>query len=169
MKQLTVFRILTFILVPLAVLFGVMDLLMLLASLGNPAILLAVFVVTSFVIYTFASLRFLSRVIDTGRPATHSLRDWVRVNAYVASFMAIMMLMNAFTIFFMSDIALREYVQKFLDSQAGNPAHISEGMFISIMKACAWFFLFVGLILISHIRINFRLLRQYAGLFRDGE
>ena len=99
-KQLTVFRILTFILLPIASLFGVMDLMILPSALANPAILLIVFVLAAFVIYTFTSLRFLTKGIDIGRPCKPSLRDWIRVNAFASSFMGIMFLMNALSVFF---------------------------------------------------------------------
>ena len=167
MKQLTVFRILTFILLPIASLFGVMDLMILPSALANPAILLIVFVLAAFVIYTFTSLRFLTKGIDIGRPCKPSLRDWIRVNAFASSFMGIMFLMNALSVFFASDLQLRQILGQFLDTQPNVPPMLNLELFLKIMKLAAWFMLFISIVLMVHIFLNFRLLKLYRYLFEE--
>jgi hypothetical protein len=117
MKQLTIFRVLTFILLPIAAVFGFMDLLFLLSALANPALFLIVFILGAFVIYTFVSLQFLTRGIDSGRQCKPGLRDWIRVNAFVSLFMGVMFLFNALSIFFTNEITLRQYVSQFMQTQ----------------------------------------------------
>jgi hypothetical protein len=169
MKQLTIFRIFSFILVPIAALFGIMALLMLLTALANPSLLLIVFIMAAFVIYTFTSLSFLTRGIDTGRPLKPGLRDWIRVNAYVAGFMGIMCLMNVVSLLFMSESDLREFVSKAIAAQPNVPPGLNENLFMTVMKIAAWFLGFVSIILLVHIRINFRLMKLYHHLFRERE
>ncbi len=167
MNQLTLFRILTFILLPLASIFGVIDFLMLATALANPAMLLPVFILAAFVIYTFASLRFLTKSIDINKPCKPSLRDWIRVNAFVSAFMGIMLLLNTLTIFFMSDIMLRQALTEILEKQVNVPPMLNIELFIKIMKLAAWFMLFVSVILLTHIILNFRLMKLYKHLFQE--
>jgi hypothetical protein len=168
MKQLTLFRILTFILVPFAALFGFMDLLFLLSALANPALLLMVFVLAAFVIYVFASLKFLNRGIDANRPCAPSLRDWIRVNAYVSLFMGGLFFLNGTSILFMSDSNLNQFIHQFLETQPNIPAMLTPAFFLTILKTMAWFMLVVSVFLLTHIIIGFRLLKLYAYLFDTG-
>lgn len=165
MKQLTIFRILTFILVPFAAVFGFMDIFLILGALANPGFLLIGFILAAFVIYTFVSLRFLTKGIDPGRRVAHKLRDWIRVNAFVSSFMGIMFILNALSIFFMSDLSLRQALKQFLETQPNAPTMLSLDMFLTLMKGMAFFMFFLGVVLVIHIQINFRLLKKYAHLF----
>lgn len=165
MKQLTIFRILTFILLPIAAMFGFMDVLFILSSFANPSLLLVAFILAGFVIYTFASLKFLSKSLDTGRPSPPSLRDWIRVNAFVSLFMGIMFLLNAVSVFFTSDITLRQYLSHFLETQPNVPTMLNLELFLTIMKMVAYFMLFLSVVLLVHIRLNFLLMKKYANLF----
>lgn len=166
MKQLTIFRILTFTLLPIAVMFGFIDVLALFTALANPAIFLIVFIFTSFVIYTVVSLRFLTKSLDTGRPCKPSLRDWIRVNAFVSLFMGIMFLLNALSILFASDITLRQYIAQFRETQPNIPSILTPELFLTIMKGMGYFMFVISVILLAHILLNFRIMKQYASLFK---
>lgn len=167
MKQLTIFRILTFILLPIAAMFGFLDVLLLVGALGNPAFLLIVFVLAAFVIYTFTSMQFLTKGIDTGRPLKQSLRDWIRVNAFVSSFMGIMFLMNALSMFFTNEVTLRQYLTQVLEAQVNVPPMLNIELFLRIMKLAAYFMFFLSIILLAHIFVNFRMMKQYRHLFQE--
>jgi hypothetical protein len=167
MKQLTIFRILTFILLPFAAMFGFMDILFLLSALVNPALLLIVFILGAFVIYTFVSLQFLTRGIDTGLACKPGLRDWIRVNAFVSLFLGVMFLLNALSIFFTNDITLRQYVSQFMQAQPNIPAMLNVELFMTIMKGMAYFMFFLSIILLAHIQINFKLMKKYAHLLSE--
>lgn len=165
MKQLTVFRILTFILVPFAAFFALMDILIILASLSNPGFLLFAFIISSFVIYCFVSLKFLTKSIDIEKPCSASLRDWIRVNAFVSLFMGTMFVLNALSIFYTSDTDLKQYLSHFLETQPNVPSVLNPELFLTMMKAVAYFILFLGIVLIVHIRLNFRLMKKFGYLF----
>ena len=165
MKQLTIFRILTFILLPIAAMFGFLDILVIVSALANPALLFVAFVMAAFVIYTFVSLNFLTKGIDTGRPCKPSLRDWIRVNAFASLFMGIMFLLNSVSIFVTSDLILRQYLSQFLETVPNKPAMLNIELFMTIMKAVAYFMFFLSIALLSHILLNFRIMKQYRYLF----
>jgi len=167
MKSLTIYRILTFLLVPVAVLFGFMDLMILVSALANPALLIFVFMFGCFVIYIFSSLKFFSKGIEPGRPVKSSLRDWIRVNAFVSGFMGSIFLLNAFSIFLMSDITLRQVITQFTENQPNVPANLSPELFLQMMKFFAWFISIVSIVLLIQIRMTFRLLKQYKHLFSE--
>ena len=167
MKQLTLFRILTFILVPVSAMFGFMDLALLASALANPAFLIFVFVLSSFVIYTFTSFQFLTKGIDPGKPCKPALREWIRVNAFVSSFMGILFLLNAVSVFFTNDITLKVYLAKVLETQANVPPMLNIELFVKVMKLAAWFMFFISIILLVHIFLNFRIMKQYRYLFEE--
>jgi hypothetical protein len=166
MQSLTIYRILTFILVPVAVLFGFMDLFLVLTALSNPALLLFAFLFACLVIYIFSSLRFLSLGIDTGRPCKHSLRDWIRVNAFVSAIIGSIFMLNALTVFFSSDITLRQVLSTLGERQPNTPSMNTE-MLLRMMKIFAYFIFFISVILFIHLRMTFRLLKQYNHLFTE--
>lgn len=169
MKALTIFRILTFVLLPIAALFGVIDFFMLFSALANPAMLFVVFIMAGFVIYTFASLRFLTKGIDLNKPCKPGLKDWIKVNGYVSIFLGVSFLMNALTVFFSSEASLRQILKQFLETQPNVPAMLTPELFIYMMKIAAYFLLFVSVVVLAHIPINFRLLKQYAYLFEESK
>lgn len=168
MNQLTIFRVLTFVLIPIAAIFGFIDILFILSALANPTFLLFAFILAAFVIYTFSSLKFLTKGIDINSPCKPSLRDWIRVNAYVSTFMGVMFLMNALSIFFTNDITLRQYLSRFLETQPNVPAILTFDLFLTIMKGMAWFMFVLSVALLTHIQLNFRLLKKYRFLFEAG-
>jgi hypothetical protein len=169
MKQLTVFRVLTFILIPLAALFGFMDIFILLASLANPSFLLFAIAFAGFVAYTIVSMQFLIRGIDNNRRCKPSLRTWIKRTAYISLGMGFFFLLNAVSVFFTSDIALREYLSQFMETQPKMAPMFTVDFLLSMMRGMSWFMLIFGLILVDHTRINFKFLKIYAHLFEPKE
>ncbi len=167
MKPVSVYRVLTFILIPIAAMFGFMDLLFLISALANPAMLLIVFMFAAFVIYTFACLKFLGNGIDTGRPCKPSLRDWIKVNAYVSLFLGAMFFINANTILFMGETGLNNLIGQLRDAQPNMPARFSNAFFVTLLRGMSWFLLVVSIVLLTHIFLNFRVLKMYAHLFSE--
>ena len=165
MKQLTIFRILSFILLPIAALFGGIGFFVLLMALANPEMFLLVFLLAGFVIYTFSSLKFLIKAIDTDRPCKPGLRDWIRVNAFVSIFLGVMFLNGALVIFFSGNAQLRKLYDQTLELQPNMPTIMNFNMYLSMMHAAAYFFLFISIILLVHIPLNFRVMKKYRYLF----
>lgn len=167
MKQLTIFRVLTYILMPFASFFAIMDLIMLLSALGNPSLLFAVFLIAAFCIYVFASLIFMVRHIDRNQHAKPSLKDWVKVNAYASLFLGFQFLISAVGIFYMGEHDLRVVIEKFLETQPKMPSDLNITLFIKVMRGAAYFLFFFSFVLLVHITMGLRLLKQYAYLFAE--
>ncbi len=166
MKQLTIFRVLTYILLPIAGVFGLMDIFMLLIALSNIPFLFTVFMIAAFVIYVFASLKFLTKGIDTGRPCKASLRDWIRVNAFVTVFMSVTTLISVGSILMLSDTALHEMALEMKNSIKDAPPLLNPAIFVKAIKTAAWFMGALSLLLLVHITMNFRLMKQHRHLFQ---
>lgn len=167
MKQLNLYRVLSYILLPFASFFAVMDLIMLMSALGNPSLLFAVFLIAAFCIYIFASLIFMKRHIDRNQHAKPSLKDWIKVNAYASLFLGFQFLISALGIFYMGEHDLRNVVDKFLETQPNMPSEINVTLFVKIMKGAAYFLFFFSFVLLVHITMGLRLIKQYAYLFTE--
>ncbi|NCI47957.1 hypothetical protein [Sediminibacterium soli] len=165
--ELIIFRVITFILLPVSVLFGCMDLMMFFIALRNPSQLFSVFLIAAFVVYVFASLRFLTRHIDTNQPAKHSLRDWIRVNGFASVLMALMSFASSALLIATGDEKIREAINTMLEAQPDTPATLNPEAFVGVVKTAIWFMLAISGLLAIHLVLNFRLLKRYRYLFED--
>ncbi len=166
MKQLTIFRILSFLLVPVAILFAIMDIFLFVMALSaNPALLLFAFALACFVIYVFASLKFLMGNIDQQKTSNSSLKDWIKVNAYGSLFISVLFLMNSSAAFFINDINLRQIISEMMDQQPEIAGKITLDIFIKMFRVISTIMFCISTIAIVHILIQFKLLRRYDYLF----
>ena len=85
-QNLKLYTVLTYILIPIALFFGFLDVLILFSSLANPSALIMVFIIACLVIYTFSSFKFLKMGLEREIVQTSKLKDWIKVNAYVSFF-----------------------------------------------------------------------------------
>lgn len=166
MTQLIIYRILTYILIPIAAFFGFMGFLILIPAIGNPPMWLMLFLFASIVIYTIKSLKFLRSGIERNAACKPNLRDWIRVNAFVCLAMGAMFLFNAIGIYMLDTIALREFVEKTIESQPNLPEGINPDLFVSIIKGVAGFMLVVSIVILTHVILTFSMLKKFGHLFR---
>jgi hypothetical protein len=162
---LTIFRVITFILLPIAILFGCMDMMMLFIAIRNPSQLFSVFLIAAFVIYIFASMRFLTRHIDTGVHAKPSLRDWIRVNGFASLVMALMSLASCVLMILAGDAKMKEMIDAMFEAQVDTPAMINPEAFVKVFKTALWFMTIVSSLLLVHLVLNFSILKKYRHLF----
>jgi amino acid transporter len=162
MKQVSIFRILTYILVPFAFFFSIVALFSLLMGLANVAYLLSGFISVAFVIYTFASLKFLNRGIDRKQACNPQLKDWIKVNAYVSSVFGLMMVLRSIQFFGDSTALVKEVMEKYEETKSSLPSPFSGNTLQSFIKGISLVMLLMGIALLVHIQMNFRLLKQYA-------
>ena len=163
MNQLVIYRIATYILLPFGAFLGFGVLFMLLAALGNFALLLPVFIAGATVIYIFASLVFLGHVQKQSL-CKHSLKDWILVNAYVALFMVVNLMANLVVVVFYPD-SFRETVQHFMDTQGSSLSGISAAQMLRTVKGVLYVMGFLGMVLFVHIMLSFRLIKRNKDLF----
>ena len=161
------YRILSYLLLPVAVLFSFFGLALLLMAMGTLAALLPLFLVASTVIYIITSFMFMQRGVLAGQPLKHSLRDWVKVNAYVALFFAISSLSQS--VAFISNPQLMQQALEQANAMAAtmqeaNPAIKMPDM-AAVMKGVLWVMTIISAVLLTHIFMGLSLLRRYANLF----
>lgn len=161
---LIVYRILTFILLPIAAILGFMDVSLVLIALANPAALLPVFAIACIVIYVFTSLSFLTKGILGGKPCKPSLRDWIRVNAFVSIAFSALGIIEYVTL--LSNKSVAGEVIKQAMQQQSIPAGMTNAQLEQVLLSFLFFFFIFSVLLIAHIVMTFRLLKQFDYLFK---
>ena len=164
---LIVYRLLTFILLPIAAIIGIVDVMFLFQALANPLALLLVFAIACIVIYVFASFSFLTKGIISGLQCKPSLRDWIRVNAYVSLVLSILGVRDYITI--ISDKSILGDIVKQVIQQQTIPPGITAPQLEQIFLKFLFFFFIFSIVLIIHIILSFRLLRQFSYLFSQND
>ena len=167
MLGIKIYRILTFILLPIEILMGLMALLMLVMSLGNIAALLPVFMISCTVIYTFSSFRFLNSGIEQHKPLKATLKQWIKVNGYVSSAFAMLMITQLTTLLFNPDILQKTYEQAIEMQGKMQAQKVPMDVFKSIMKGMLIGMITYAVILLVHTFMSFRFVRQYQHLFDE--
>ncbi|MEP6512750.1 MAG: hypothetical protein ABJA79_02690 [Parafilimonas sp.] len=163
---LKIYRILSFILIPPAILFSIMVLIFIAAAFANPAMLLPLFMIACIAIYTFTSFNFLMRGIDNGKKLPPSSRDWIKVNAIVSVIFCLLMLSSSFQI--NTELKLLQDMFKETRKQSDS-IKISEAEFAGYLKNMLIIFLVYSALLLLHTILTFRLLKQYREIFTSDE
>ncbi len=165
MNKLFVYRILSFILIPIACIIACIDLLIVLVSLANPAFLMIAFAMACFVIYVATSTRFLLYCIDKGNTCSKSLKDWIKVNAYVTIAITALFLLNSLAIFFIREVDLTKAVTDVLEQQPELTGKVSIDMMLKMVKVMAFVMLFLSSVTLTHISLQFKIWKKYNHLF----
>ncbi|HNL83263.1 MAG TPA: hypothetical protein PKG56_07715, partial [Chitinophagaceae bacterium] len=83
MKITSIYQVLNFLLLPFALLLGFTAFPMIIAALANATALLPLFMIVCIIIYIYCSIRFFNRGVKQQQICNKSLKDWIKVNAYV--------------------------------------------------------------------------------------
>jgi hypothetical protein len=162
--KLTIYRVLSFLLVPMAILFAMGVLLFLSAAFANPAMLFPLFLIACIVIYSFASLNFLIKGIDGKKNLRKSSKDWIKVNAIVSIVFALLMISQCI-VFLMHPEMIQDLVKQ-TKHNAGSDFKLSEADFENYFLITSYFFLVYAIVLFVHIIISFQYLKVYSYLFQ---
>jgi hypothetical protein len=167
--MIILYRILTYILVPFALLFGLFTLILFFIAISNPALFLGVFLLAAFIIYYFCSFRFLHNGLLNKQQLKPKLRDWIKVNAYVTLPFAIMNFMQGFMLI-RKPALIDESIKQMLEMQQrmGVPAQ-PAGTYNSMMMTVLYIILFFSIVLLVHVMLTFSFLKKYEHLFTSGE
>ncbi len=161
--ELLVYKILSFILLPVAIFFGILCLLSLLTALGNPSMLVSVFLNACMVIYIIASFQFLTKGIDPNKRVKTVLRDWIRINGIIT--MAFYLVATMVFLAVKSNPSLLDEGMKQMQMQGNLP----NGVTMEELKAATGtfinYFLVLSLLLLVHIIITFHLMGKFRYLF----
>lgn len=159
------YRIFSFVLIVIAAFFGIASLFALLMALVNPALLLSVFVIIAVVIYSIASFVFLQKGINSNQPLQPRLKDWIKVNAYVA---IVFVGMNIFqSVAVINNPALLQEAMKQATGMQAFASPLPEALMLKMIKVIIWFMLIYSVTLGLHILQTFRYLKEYAHLFEQ--
>jgi hypothetical protein len=164
MKTLSLYKILSFILLPIAVILGVFVIVSIFISLTNPTLLIGTFMLACIVLYVFTSFRFLMRGITDRQPCKPSLREWIKVNAYVSIVFCVMSLFQTIALLAQPSLITNVLSQQ-PELEAQLPANTSMDFLIRVMKITLYFTLALSVILLLHIVLTFRLLKQFKHIF----
>jgi len=163
--KLTIYRIFSFLLLPIAILFTMGVLLLLRAAFANPAMLLPLFLIACIVIYSFASLNFLIKGIDGNKSLGRSLKDLIKVNAIVSIVFALLMISQCI-VFLMHPEMMQDLASQ-TKQNAGSDFKLSQADFENYFRITSYFFLAYAIVLFVHIIMSFQYLKMYNYLFQS--
>jgi hypothetical protein len=164
-NNLKLYKVLTYILLPIAYLFGLIDVLFFLSALANPATLIFVFVIACLVIYTFTSYKFYKQGILNEQIQKAKLKDWIKVNAYVSLFLCSLFFLNSISILISSNVTLYKFIDDLISQQPNFPKEATPALILSILKIVAGFLFISSAVALLHIRITLRLVKEHLHLF----
>jgi len=165
MKNLGIYRVMTYLLLFVAAFTSVGVFTSLPAALANPVGLLQLFVSACVIIYTYCSWRFLVRGIDKGIPSKPVMRDLIKVNAYVSVAVGALLFIVMACV-----IALPELFQNVLEqTRAAEPPGTdwTNADILNGARFAVGFLLVYGVLLLIHPFITFRLLKRFPQLFQE--
>ncbi|WP_298412094.1 hypothetical protein [Hydrotalea sp.] len=168
MNILSVYRVLTIILLPFATLFGFESVLSVFAGIGNPTVLLSAVILACVVIYIFAAAFFLYKGILKNAPCKAGLKDWIKINSVITLIFSILAIISCISILYF--FTNKEIYAKFLtvlnESRPTNiPNNISSTELMTAMRNAILIMLPFSIVLLVHILMTYRLMKKYAALF----
>lgn len=171
MKGLTFYNILTYILLPFAMLFAFSALSGLVSALANPAALLMVFMFASIAIYSISSYIFLTKGIKQAKPCKASLKDWIKVNAIVSIvFSVLMFICSLVAAMVISTPELsNELIKQMVANQPAQMQNLPPAKLLSMLRVFATIMLPLSIVIGIHVLLTFRLLKTYDYVFDKAE
>ena len=161
--ELIVYKILSFLLLPVAAFFGLICLLGLLTAIDNPSMLVSVFLFACMVIYIIVSFIFLTKGIDSNKRCKPVLRDWIRINGII-SFIFFLLVAISFIAIKAQPSLLNEGMRQWT-STASLPPGITTADLQMAMASLVNFFVVLSIVLLIHVLITFHLMRRYNFVF----
>lgn len=169
MNQITIYKILSFILLPFAVYFSFSSLASLLMGFTSPVFLIITFIIICFPIYTFSCLIFLFKGISGNHPCKASLKDWIRVNGIGAFILGILIFISGIVIITIDKVTLYKAVENMLAQQSFQTTKENTAKMANNLKVGAFVMIFFSIILGIHHNMTFSLLKKYQHLFGGGQ
>ena len=165
--KLTLYRIFSFLLLPIALLFAISVLLFISAAFANPAMLLPLFIMACVTIYSFAALNFLIKGIDGKKYLGRSSKDWLKVNAIVSIVFSLLMISQCLLFIFRPEMLHELAVQA--KQNGGDELKVTLEVFENYLRITSYFFLAYAIVLLIHTLLSFQFVRIYNFLFQNGK
>ena len=167
MKNLKIYKVLSYILLPFGGLLGMVALFGVLASLGNPLMMIMFLIVVCVALYIFSSFRFLNRVIIQQIKSRPSLKDFVRVNTFISIFFAVYTLYSAMVALNNPDLMKTAIHQMMATQQFAMPPGFNEASLLHIFKISYIIFGVFCALLMVHTSATLFFLKQYKAAFEE--
>ncbi len=167
MKSLFFYRVVSYVLLFVAGFLSLTVLTALPSAFSNPMMLLILFGLSCIIIYSYTSWRFLTRGIENRLPCKPSLRDLIRVNSYFSIILAILFLFPGIFLLLQPTLAA-EAAEQAMSNMPPGVDYTKKEMQQAILSM-GRFLLIYGLLLLIHIVITYRLLKQFRPLFKTND
>ena len=169
MAGLKIYRILTFILLPFAFVLLLNITASLFASLGNPLLLLSNFILACLPIYIFSSSYFLLFGVFKAKSCKQSLKDWIKVNAYVSIVFSVLMVIGSFAILMaLNNKAMQAELMAKLSAQAmPGMTNQNANQLLQLLKTSVYIMLPFSIVLLVHIVFTFKAIKLYGHVFDE--
>ena len=161
--ELIIYKVLSFLLLPIAALLGLNCIAGIVPALSNPVILLVVFLFACIVIYIVASYIFLTRGIDKNSVRKPVLKDWIRINGMITFLLCLLVLPSLTTIQLQPSDA--KMIMEQMEAQNHMKLGITVPQFQVLLNGFITFIIVLSIVLIVHITMTFRLMRRFSYLF----
>ena len=156
-----IYRILSIIINVFSALVLLMLLIMLPLAIGAPALLLPVFMLACVVLYSWFSTRFRQQVLRRQLQVNKSLKDWVKVNGYVALFFSFLNISSALAVIRNPNMILDSY--KEMMKQFGSK--MQQEISVSTITTASYIMLIWVVALAIHIIWTFALIKKNETFF----
>lgn len=169
MKNIALYRILSYILLPFGGLFAMIALFGILVALSNPILLLNIFFIACVALYIFSSFIFLNKAIIRQTRCKPFLKDFVRVNAFVSIFVAALSIFNSVAILIKPQI-LKLATQQMLSMQASlatGAGGLNEAALLNAFKGVTIFIGVLCILLLAHALLSLRFLKLFKHAFSE--
>ncbi len=156
-----IYRILSFYIDLFSFLFAASLFILLPLALTAPALLLPVFVVVAVVLYSWFSRQFRHKVLQRHLQVKHTLRDWVRVNGFVAIIFSVLNIPSVIALlrnpsFILSN--LKEMMKQY-------PEKMQQEIPMSSINTAGYIMLSYFIVLLIHVLWTFALLKKHESFF----
>lgn len=159
------YKVLSYIIMFIALLLSFMVISGLLIALANPVLLLNVFILAAVVIYSFTSFSFLQKGLIRKQKLKSKLKDWIKVNAYVSvTFVTLIFFQTIGMV--MNPAVLKAVIDQFQSLQAAQTS-LPSGQIVQLLQIVMYAMMIYALMLGTHIALTFRLIKQHGDLFDD--
>lgn len=159
----TVYKILTYLLVPVGLLFALTTVLLFAAAIENPQLLLGLFMIACTAIYIFVSFYLVVAGINQNKEVGASTKKWLIANGLVTGVYTSIMFFSCITLVGNQE-NMDNFISMFMDS-INKPDTISNEEMLKILKSSITIALALSLILLVHTVLTFRILKMYKHLF----
>ena len=167
MTSLTPYRIISYILLPIAALLGIFGLGMFVFALVNPVVFIPALTFSCVVVYIILSFIFFMKAVENNKKCKSSLRKWITSTGIISVLFAGTTLFNCISLFYSPDLISSGISQSM--SMQKNIAAVPMDLMVKVFKGVLYFMVFFAATLIIHVYETFKLLKQYAQSFEVNE